>query len=231
MRVFTIHAIIFMLTLSMSASCFAFNAEEFYLCSKAGDEYRGILYWARAVVTINDYDSGSELSDSVKLKLKSKASITDANYGEPNKNIKTHFINEFKRLVQGNLPYAKEETFDTLFAEYKKSAGVKNFTADDIEGFEAFEESRRKAIYGPNPGAIYTKISISRTDFPVLYEIKTNVSGRDNLWSTDRDDFVSQKNIGYSSPQYIEAELKKMITMHLTKVGNAFKLLRSCKGK
>jgi hypothetical protein len=218
----TVLAVTFAIVILSVGNSLASDLIESYLCSPYVDPYRNIAYWARATLSVDNYDLDTKDAELLKLKVhKNKNDFL----GGPNKNLNDHFKKEFARLVQGKLPVAKEEDTEKVISEYRKATGKDNW---DYSEFDAYEQSKRRALYGANPGAIYITISISRSEFPVLYEIKTNVSTDEDLRSYDRGDFVSQKNLGYSSPQYIEAELKRMITLQLTKVANAFKIMRSC---
>jgi hypothetical protein len=188
---------------------FAENHDKFIYSSDAFDKYRSIKYWARVSISIVDYKYNSGDAEFLKL------SFTDP-YNKSSKfpaiPILNHFNNEFIRLIKGGLPIidtdkGREERIKS-FLQKKKDF--------DFDEYTAYEEARRESIFGKNPGAIYCIIRISRREFPVLYEISTNIIANKDL--SNYGSLLSEKDIGFSTPEHIEGELKRVITEHLEKL-------------
>jgi len=192
---------------------------DFY-CYDSYDEYREIKYWARRYVSVSDYDYDS--GDAEYLKLCSK---------DPNrvlskitcKEVVSHFNAEFERLFIQTLPFhdtekGRDERFDEI---YKKHGQKDNFS----EIRRASEEAHRNSLYGPNPGAIYCIIKISRRDFPVLYEMETSVIANKDLWNRFG---LEEKKLGYSTPELIVGELKHSITQQLEELHKTLKIINDC---
>jgi hypothetical protein len=94
---------------------------------------------------------------------------------------------------------------------------AKNRNLDIVRAFEAFEAAelaRRNALYGGRAGAVYCNVRIKRRAFPVLYEILCSLSAQENLsyarWAESGD-------IGFSTPEHIDKEIKQAITRMLEK--------------
>ena len=188
------------------------------------DKYRQIQYWGAVVVSINDYNYGSE--DTQFLKLTHR----DANKKYPSyttsKSIVEHFNQEFNRLIKHNLPFhdTREGIRERIdeFINKKKDAAV-----DNLDEFDAQEEARRNALYGKHPGGVFCVISVSRTEFPILYEIETTIVANIEIRNSSTGE--REKNLGFSTPDHIEEELKRAITDHLEKLSQTMEKIRQAK--
>ena len=194
--------------------------EKDFFCWDSFDKYREIKYWAKAYISVSDYDYGS--GDSKYLNLCSKDpnnNVSDIT----NKEIIDHFNKEFKRLFVQTLPFHDTEKGQSeRWLDAHKEHGKKdNFY--DI--FSASEEARRNALYGPNPGAVFCIIKISRRDFPVLYEIESSIVADESL--VNRGGW-EEKKLGYSTPDLIIAELKRSITQQLEELHKFLKEVNDC---
>lgn len=203
--------------------CSSLAFAQAHYCWDAYDKYRQIRYWAVAHVSVDDfkYDSG----DAKYLKLTYKdgdSSILDRT-SQP---IITHFRKEFDRLIKGKLPFHDDDTgYKARMSDfYKKRGSKENF----MEKWQASEEARRKALYGTNPGALYCLIKISRREFPVLYEIKSNIVASNDLANYKG---LEVSDIGYSTPEHIEDELKRAITEQLESLKGKIDVIRKCPKK
>lgn len=175
--------------------------------NKHYDKYRNIRYWARASISINDYDYDSGDAAYFKLTSKTNDDISE----EVNSEIKEYFLIEFKKNVASGLPFHDEnvgykERFNKFLNDNSKDI---NF----IEKWNAYEEARRMSSYGDNPAAIYCNIKIKRRDFPVLYEIETSVIANKDLRNYGTD--LKESSIGYSTPDFIYGELRRAISMQI----------------
>lgn len=216
------YLLVLILSLATATTSFA-SLDDVLYCGKYNDRYREIRYWARAVVSIDDYDSGS--GDALALKLvDGRGSL---GMYEQNGEIVDHFQREFQRVIKGRLPLHDVNLgADMRLSEFMK----KNTGSDAFEMFQAYEEARMRSLYGKNPAAIYCNIAVSRTDFPVLYEIKTTIVASDDLINYGTSE-VKEESIGYSAPAYIKGELKRKITEHLEKIAEKMGKIRACNKK
>lgn len=188
------------------------------------DKYRQIQYWGAVHVSVNDYNYGS--GDTQFLKL----TYRDPNKKYPSyitsKSIIDHFNREFNRLIKNNLPFhaTGEGSSERLkgFFNKKKEVDVNN-----LEEFEAQEEARRNALYGKHPGGIFCIIRVSRSEFPVLYEIETTIVA--NIEIRNSATGVRENNLGFSTREHIEEELKRAITDHLDKLSQTMEKIRQTK--
>lgn len=193
-----------------------------YLCMKHFDEYRSIKYWARASISLNDFDYGSGDSEYLGLNIKKQVG------SDIIKELHDYYLEEFSKYVKEKLPYHDtdvgiNERIGKYVDKYKD-----NKSADIGEKIIASEEARRRSLYGTNPGAIYCNINISRRDFPILYEIESSIGANNNLRAYDD---VKEKSINYSSSEHIIAELKRAITDHMQKLGKKMNTIRNCRQK
>jgi len=204
-----------------TATGHAKDIDEILYCNKYYNQYRQIAYWARVIVSIEDFDTDTGAAEYLKLKFKKDK--TDY-FGKVSKDIKDFYHKEFQRIIKGSLPYHDVNTgYEQRLSEYLK----KNGNLDVIDGFQAYEQARMRSLFGKNPAAVYCNIRISRTDFPVLYVIKTSVVANEEL--TDYGvSKISKESIGYSSPEFIAGELKKMMTEHLIELSEVMKKIRAC---
>jgi hypothetical protein len=188
------------------------------------DKYRQIQYWGAVHVYIDDYNYGS--GDTQFLKLTHR----DPNKNHPSyitsKSITDHFNREFNRLIKNNLPFnaTREGSSERLNEFIKKKKGV---DVDNFDEFQAQEEARRNALYGKHPGGIFCVIRVSRTEFPILYEIETTIVANIEIRNSATGE--REKNLGFSTPDHIEEELKRAITDHLDKLSQRMEKIRQAK--
>ena len=186
------------------------------------DRFRKIEYWGKLSLYIDDYSF--ESGDVAFLKLAYPKDDQPFSPKIPSKALRLHFEKEVKRLFSKvDLPV--HDTFkghgerfdDWLMKQY--SSGNRTINTGK---FEALEEARRNALTGmSNPGAIYCNIKVKRRDFPILYEIRAYIySHCKGLFIAKKTTMfeVESKDLGYSTPEYIEGELKKAITEQLKEV-------------
>lgn len=173
------------------------------------DDYRKITYWGSVYLSIRDYHYNSGDAEYLELIVKDKTKKVETY--NPRDDIKQHFMGEFKRLFveKFNLPFhdtekGRDERFEKFFRENPR---------DDVsslhEKWMASEVARRRSLYGGHPGSILCNIKAERRKFPVLYEISCSVSAKEDL-SYDR--WFESENIGFSSQEHINGELKTAIT-------------------
>ena len=198
--------------------------DDFLYSPEFYDEYRQIKYWANISIFIGDYNYKS--GDAQYLNL-SQPDAEKSHREMPSKSIVDHFNQEFNRVMKGDLPFydtvtGKKDRLDDFFKKKKK------VDVDDIDEFKAHEEARRNSKYGKNPGAVYCIISISRREFPVLYEIKTSIVARKDLVNRGG---IEERNLGFSTPEHIDGELKRAITEHLEKLSRELNKIRKASQK
>lgn len=190
------------------------------------DKYRQIQYWGAVHVSVNDYKYGS--GDTQFLKL----TYRDPNKKYPSyitsKSIIDHFNREFNRLIKNNLPFhaTGEGSSERLKEFFKKK---KEVDVDNLDEFEAQEEARRNALYGKHPGGVFCVIRVSRTEFPVLYEIETTIVANIEIRNSAAGE--REKNLWFSTPDHIEEELKRAITDHLENLSQTMEKIRQAKKK
>jgi hypothetical protein len=204
--------LLFSLTLSIG-NAFAADRDEFdkiRYASEIYDDYRKITYWAKFLLTIDDYHYKNEDAEFLKLIVKEKNKTFEKI--NPNKDINQHFLAEFKRIFQSfNFPFhdteiGHDERWEKFYQENRKQReSMDKF----IEKWKASEVARRRALYGGHPGSIYCHIKVKRRNFPILYEIRCSISAKEDL---SYDQWFESKNIGFSSPEHIGGELKTAIT-------------------
>lgn len=220
LRKIQFHLIVCLFMLTATSSAFA-DVYDLLYCGEYSAQYREMEYWARVSISITDYEYGS--GDAKALKL---VTGTDLKV-KTNKEITDHFMKEYERLVKGRIPYHDVTAgTENRIAEFHRKNP--NSGSDLYERFKAYDEARIRSLYGNKPAALYCNIRISRAEFPVLYEIETNVVASEDLINVNSGTLFHQ-NIGYSAPPYISGELKKKITEHLTKVNEKLKRIQSCK--
>lgn len=176
---------------------------------------REITYWGIARLDVYDYEYGT--GDAAMLKLTVKRGYSE----EPSPTLKNHFLQEFKRLF-GALPFhdlneGRAERF-TKFDRENRPLGK-----DTYEGFRAAEEARRKALYPGRAGAVDCTINVKRRNFPILYEARCGLSGDDDFFQSRYDE---AKDLGFSTPEHIEKELMRVVTMLLEKKKGEFDKVR-----
>jgi hypothetical protein len=218
-----------LMVLSLADCSFgASSSEQFDAVMYGGESYnewRQITYWGRVVLSISDYEYG--LGDSEYLKLIVKDKTKPYSSDRPRDDIEKHFLTEFKSLF-GDLPFndldkdrdKREEQFrrDNPNLDYVRNRNVD--IAQAMEAFNAAELARRNALYGGRAGALYCHIRVKRRSFPVLYEIRCSISGEEDLrYASWRE----SKDIGFSTPEHIDKEIKQAITRMLEKKSNELK--------
>ncbi len=184
-------------------------------CDDYYQEYRDIKYWADKRIDIRDQNYGS--GDALSLKLVSKGKYST----KPSKEIVDHFNNEFNRLIKGDLPFhnAKDEAFHRSF----NAVGRGNMSLDE---FYSRERARRRSLYGSNPAVLYCEIKIKNSKFPILYYIECQISTDEDLHPYGCK--MEMEDMGFSTPEYIEGELKTAITEQLEKLAGTMKKINEC---
>lgn len=189
-------------------------------CWELFDKYREIKYWAEAGVSVTDYHFGSKDSRYLNLTYEEDDRFP---IGETSKSIVDHFNKEFVRLIKRNLPF-----HDTVKGSYERFKSFQKKHKNDpvlYEKFEAHEEARRRSLFGSNPGAVFCYIQVSRKKFPILYEIECSIIAREDLIN---EGGLEEKNLGFSTLEHIEGELKRAITQQLEKLSKTMKTIRRC---
>jgi len=184
------------------------------------DKYREVHYWGKVHLSIRDYHYRT--GDAVALGLATK-SKTWLGFKDifPAQEIQEHFMKEFRRLF-GDLPFhdvdeGRRERFNKFFKQYGKE---KNFA----EMLEAEEIAYRRSRYEGRPGAIYCSIRVKRRTFPVLYETNCRISAREDLAGYASS--VEFTDIGFSSPDYIVGEIKRVLSNMLVKLSQKIDKIR-----
>ncbi|WP_281761333.1 hypothetical protein [Pseudodesulfovibrio nedwellii] len=187
-------------------------------CSKYYNKYRDIRYWAKVNISVSDfyYNSGAIKS----LKLGSKSSVGVYHVAD---NLKKYYFHEFERLIKKDLPYhdttkGYNKRFNKIYSKYKND---KNF----FDKLDAYEIAWRESKFGTNPAALYCSIKISRTEFPILLLIQTNIVTNDtltNYWTEAEED------LEYSDPEFVNDTIKKILTKQLTSWQRKLKQMNSC---
>jgi hypothetical protein len=195
-------------------------SDDFY-CYPTYNNFRELRYWARADMSVSDYHYGAGDSLSLQLTVKTSDRYLLEDTAKP---LKDHFRQEFLRLLKYGLPFHDTDIdADKRHQEFFR----KHSKEDDIgEKYLAYEQARRRSLYGPNPGAVYCRIRIKRTDFPILYEIDCKVVANEDLGAYS---LLEEKDLGFSSRDYIEGELKIAMTEQLTKLSETMRRIRACK--
>lgn len=211
----------FFLIFSVLIASHAYAANINYYCFDSYDEYREMRYWAKASLTIYDYQSKS--GDVVFLNLIDPKNSKSLMYA-PNEKLQKHFNNAFASYVKGKLPFHNtDEGRDERFAELYKKYGKDD---DFFDMLQAYEEARRESEYGSNPASLYCSIKVKRRDLPVLFEIKCNITTNMNLTNYNG---LKEVDIGYSTAEHIEGTIKRMLTEHLKSLGDRLSSINSCK--
>lgn len=209
---FAFSAFLFSIVL-LTGDAFAIDLEEMDKSSYESDRYdnyRKITYWGRALLVIRDYQYGSGDAEYLKLVVRDRTKKIEKY--NPREDMKQHFMGEFKRLFveRFKAPFYDDEIgYDERFKKFSSENKELNIL-DLFEKWKAYEVARRRAQYGGHPGSIFCRIAIKRRNFPVLYEIECNMSAKEDLWDDPWDS--GKKDIGFSSPEYIDGELKNAIT-------------------
>ena len=220
------HLVIALLVMvSLAARSFAASSEDrdrfdaIMYGGESYDDWRQITYWGKTSLSLRDYEYGSGDLEFLKLIVKQKtSSFSDEN---PQDDIQKHFLTEFKRLF-GDLPFHDlQEGWNVRWTQfrrdnpqwdYEKNRGV-DFT-QAYDAFNAAELARRNALYGGRAGALFCNVRVKRRTFPVVYEIKCSISAEEDLryarWRESED-------IGFSTPELIDKEIKQAITRMLEK--------------
>lgn len=196
--------------------------------SKIYDPLRKADYWGKIYFFISDYNDEHN-GDVVRLGLISgNKGIFDYT---PSSELWVHFEEEFKRIVKKELPYhdvevGENERFKAFSENYIKNGNAiprdfDKFTAE----FQATEESRRKALYGSFPIQLICKVAVSKEEVFVLYVMECGIAlgahyGRNNI--------LGYKKLGYSTPEFINKELKNTTTKILEKLGKDLNEVRNC---
>lgn len=123
-----------------------------------------------------------------------------------------------KNLSFHDIEEGRDKRFHDLYEKFGKQ---ENF----LEILDAQEEARRNSLYGPNPGAVFCIIKISRREFPILYEMKCSLVADKDLRNWNG---LEERKLGYSTPEHIVGELKQSITQQLEKLANTLKIINNC---
>lgn len=192
--------------------------QEIY-CMEFYDEYRDIKYWAKRTVSIWDYQYKSGDANYLNLTHDALGEFID----KTDKHIVAYFDQQFLTYVQGNLPFHDTEAG----LNDRSNKALKEYGTNEhfYEIFQAQEEARRNALYGPNPGAVYCHVRIERREFPVLYEMKCTVVANEKLMNRGG---ITEKKLGYSTPEHIVGELKNAISQQLQSLGKKLEVMRNC---
>jgi hypothetical protein len=199
----------------------AVGGEDDFWCYDTFDSYRSIKYWATAHVSVSDYKYNSGDASALRL-IKRGAGKTIAEL--PTDGIFTHFRNEFARLIKGNLPFhdaeeGRSDRVKRLLEKYRNAPVL-------FDQIQAHEEAYRNSMFGSNPGGVFCLIKIARHDFPVLYESKCSLVANKDLFNRGG---LESSNLGFSTPDLIESEIKRSITEQLEELGQQLRSIRSCK--
>jgi hypothetical protein len=219
----SLYVSVVILSCSFSSSAVSWD----YHCGKYFDKYRQLRYWASIAVSVNDYKYGSGDVEALELVIKPSKKNPPTPTRNPVKPITDHFTSEFNRLLKGNLPF-----HDVDAGKIQRVSKMLEKVKDDPDIFdkiEASEEARRNALYGPNPGAIYCNIAISRNDFPVLYEIVCTVVANKDLRGYGSS--LKSQHLGFSTPEHIQEELIRAITARLEDLRNEMEKIKKCPSK
>lgn len=204
------------------------------------DKYKDMQYWGRVQLDIEDFDNDRKDIDNryqfvQTLKLitlnRDKKNVffltsTDFNSSPV---LQKHLLSEFKRLLQGKLPY---HDWDAGFDErYKKAqAGVKERSNDFMDKFMIDEEARRNALYGTNPGGLFCSVRVQRDDTPVLFFVRCKIVANNDL-SYIYEDSLQEEDIGFSSPTFIEKQLVTVLTEQMERLSGKFMKVKNCPKK
>lgn len=188
-------------------------------CLEFFDEYREIKYWARAYVSVTDYHYGSKDARYLNLTYEGDDRFPKE---KTSKSIVDHFNKEFVRLIKRNIPF--HDTQKGYYERFKNFA-KKHKNDPYYEKFSAHEEARRRSLFGSNPGAVFCIIKVSRKKFPILYEIESSIIAREDLINRGG---LEEDNLGFSTPEHIEGELKRAITQQLEKLSKTMETIRRC---
>lgn len=196
-----------------------YGEEQDFYCMEFYDEYREIGYWAKKVIFARDYEYGS--GDANYLNI--SHDVPDEFMDETDKGLVTHFNRMFQDHLQSNIPFHDTEAGrdDRWRKAYRDYGSNDQFH----EMFQAGEEARRNALYGPNPSAIYCHIRIERREFPVLYEMECTAVANAQLRNVGG---IKENKLGYSTPEYIMGELKSSIAEQLQSLARTLEAIRNC---
>jgi hypothetical protein len=179
------------------------------------DKFREVTYWGKAHLGISDYDYRSGDAEALKLTVKKDKYIS-----APRSDLLVHFVTEFTRIFN-DLPFRDVDAgSDERFQKFLRENPSEH---DGVEKFFAAEEARRKALYGGRAGAVYCNIQIKRRLFPVLYEIGCSMNADDQLRYSQAQE---KKTIGYSTPEFIDKEIKNAVIDLLKKLKLEFDKMR-----
>ena len=208
-----------LLTLAVMLPNFAFAQNKEFYCMEFYNGYREINYWAKKVVSVWDYEYNS--GDASYLNL--THDVSDEFIDETDRELVVHFDQEFLNHVQGSLPFHDTEAG----RDDRSNKALREYGTNEhfYEIFQAQEEARRNALYGPNPGAIYCHIRIERREFPVLYEMECTVVANTPLINRGG---ITGKKLGYSTPEHILGELRNSISEQLQSLGQTIEVIRNC---
>lgn len=209
----------------MSGWCVNAAADESFYCRDSYDIYRNIKYWAAKNITIEDFDYKS--NDAQYLKV-----TDEENNYKPSKSIVNHFNSEFERLIKGAIPFydtqkGNVDRYATFLNDHGYTINDYLNTWNDLNTWNEWmsnERARRRSLYGSNPAALHCTIRVQNRTFPVLYHVRCNITADEDL----RTYGLEKDALGYSTPEYIEGELKTAITEQLDRLAETMKKINSC---
>jgi len=198
------------------------DAEAIQYGSKYYDKLRAVTYWGKLYLSVQDYLYSSGDTEVLKLAVKGKDKFDTT----PIPELSSHFRKEFERLFGDLLFHDLDEGHDQRWNKAYNEEGKPNDISSFFDRFAAAEEARRHALYGGRAGAIYCHIRVKRRVFPILYEITCSLSSEDDLryasWNEEKD-------LGYSSPEYIVGSLKTTLTSMMESMSEKVKKVRKYK--
>lgn len=220
----------------LAARSFAASSEEIDAItygSKTYDDERQISYWGIVSLSLSDYNNGLGDAEFLKLVVRDKTKFITSDI--PRDDIKKYFLTEFRRLFGDLTFHDLEEGRDNRLQQFLRDNPQLDFIknpnldiGDFHDAFKAAELARRKALYGGHAGALYCRVGVKRRTFPVLYEIKCTISGEEDLRYAS---WTEEKDIGFSTPEHIDKEIKQAITRMLEKKSSELKKIKKYRKK
>lgn len=160
-----------------------------------------INYWAGIYFSIGSYEYKAR--DAKDLGFEDGSGKTLA--------VKNSMMSSFKKHLQKGIPFLDvAEEFRAQQSKYFREKTAKS-KSDNLwpimEESRAYMEANLRAKHGIGAGVLACHIRIKRSEFPVLYEIKISYGIGERL-EINR---TLTSDIGYSTPEGIEAEIKRAI--------------------
>ncbi len=196
-------------------------------CQKPYNKFREIKYWGAIRIELYDFNLGS--NDTNVLNLHDINHNFNGAYWIPKREMRDWFRSEVNKTLIGNIPFhdADQGASERLGEILKQCKGDHKSIYDAMNEYRLEERFRRQKLYGDNPGVIYCRIRVKRNEFPVLFDIKLSI-GADNDMKNDEPSLLTVEDMGYSTPENIETEIKKSITAKLKTLSENFWFVRNC---